>query len=436
MSDSDDQLTRVESVIGWCRTATVVSIVVLILSGIFPRIPYPRPAWITVIVAFLYTLIAPPLLSRFLSPIRRAAFMTAIDTILVLIFLAATGGARSPAAPYLSFPIILVAMRFGLVFAIALAMAEGAVLAFIAVFIPAPADAHLVWFSLWWQFVLLIVAILVGTLRRFVYLEQSGRLNAQHVASQERLQRLAIENEARQREQLMRIVVHEFRTPIASLSALSRHLAGAQCLVADLSNREALRLVQCHVEHLTEMIDTLRQAATSGRRDAMDRIEFRNVFLPGLLEAAVAAAGGNPQNVAVEIDSACNNVRVDAARTRRVVTNLVENALRYNDFPSPVLVEARLVPEGLSLVVSDRGPGLGGADRKSAFQEDASLSQHDGTSGLGLWIVDQLVTGLGGSVEPRPREGGGLSVHVLLPMSVPADETDVAPLPHDHRARS
>lgn len=102
---------------------------------------------------------------------------------------------------------------------------------------------------------------------------------------------------------------------------------------------------------------------------------------------------------------------------RRIVTNLVDNALKFGDE-----VEIALQADGderMRIAVLDRGPGLEPAELAAVFEPfyrvENSRNRETGGTGLGLAIVQQLATAMGGSVSLSNREGGGLAVRLALP---------------------
>jgi two-component system osmolarity sensor histidine kinase EnvZ len=101
---------------------------------------------------------------------------------------------------------------------------------------------------------------------------------------------------------------------------------------------------------------------------------------------------------------------------RRLITNLVDNALRYGD---DVEVETRRTGNDIFVEIKDRGPGIPAADLDRVKQPftrlDPSRSGGAG-AGLGLAIADRVVRQHGGTLELLAREGGGLVARVRLPV--------------------
>ncbi len=109
---------------------------------------------------------------------------------------------------------------------------------------------------------------------------------------------------------------------------------------------------------------------------------------------------------------------VGEAAFRRIVGNLIENALRYGE-GLPVGLELECGEREARVRVLDRGPGIPAVARESVFRPfyrlEASRSRDSGGSGLGLAIARQLADAYGWRIELSDRPGGGLIAELVLP---------------------
>lgn len=203
---------------------------------------------------------------------------------------------------------------------------------------------------------------------------------------------------ARRREDALRTVWHELRTPVASLSALVGAVCGPTPM-SDQARRQALDLVARHAQHLSGLLDEVRTFAEAHQGHAEPAPA--DVWLPDVVEAAGAAAGLSDDHVDVRVPAAAGVVRVDPVRLRQILINLLDNARRHGSTTEPVVVAARVQGDWLRLCVANapRAPGV----------------PDDGGSGLGLAIVASLVDALGGRLCQRPWHDG-VCVEVRLPL--------------------
>lgn len=105
---------------------------------------------------------------------------------------------------------------------------------------------------------------------------------------------------------------------------------------------------------------------------------------------------------------------------QRLLSNLIDNALRYGG--APVLIRTERDQNVVRLAVLDRGPGIDAAQRAVAVQAFSRLNTARGGergAGLGLAIVARIAQQHGGEVQLLTRDGGGLEVRISLPIPAP-----------------
>ena len=114
-------------------------------------------------------------------------------------------------------------------------------------------------------------------------------------------------------------------------------------------------------------------------------------------------------------------VDLDYLEIDQVLTNLLENAVRYTPAGSPIEMSAQREGEQVKISVADRGPGIPASDLERVFDKfyRVQKGQHPvgypmGT-GLGLAVCKGLIEAHGGHIWAELREGGGLIVYVTLP---------------------
>jgi len=203
---------------------------------------------------------------------------------------------------------------------------------------------------------------------------------------------------------------HELRSPLASLKT--------QLEVAEhLGEPAPLEDLRPEVDRLTRLVDDLLLLARADEGDP--RLRRREpVELTALLREAVPAGARVP--VRVSPGSPLWTIG-DRSALRRVLDNLVANAVRYASSKVELAVQ-RADADRLVVTVADDGPGIPAADRDRVFDRftrlDDARTRDSGGAGLGLAIVRELVRMHSGTVtlsDARP----GLRVAVSLPMAPP-----------------
>ena len=115
---------------------------------------------------------------------------------------------------------------------------------------------------------------------------------------------------------------------------------------------------------------------------------------------------------------------VHPALIEQALFNILENAARFTSADEAVQVVVHSTDGKLLIDVSDRGPGIPEAERALIFDMFYSVSRGDRATqgtGLGLAICRGMIGAHGGSVEALPRDGGGTTIRITLPLPPPPD---------------
>lgn len=208
---------------------------------------------------------------------------------------------------------------------------------------------------------------------------------------------------------------HELRTPLTAIrTEVDVTLADPAASTQEL--RAMGERVLAGADELDDLLEGLLVLARSRR--GVDRHE--DVDLTAAARAAVAAAPACP-TLELSVHPRTDRARAwgDGTMLGRVATNLVDNAVRYNEDGGWVRVEtAEALRAGrpwATLRVSNTGPRVPPADLGRIVEPFERLGRHGTGSGLGLSIVRAVVDAHGGSTRIEARETGGLDVTVSLP---------------------
>jgi two-component system phosphate regulon sensor histidine kinase PhoR len=217
-------------------------------------------------------------------------------------------------------------------------------------------------------------------------------------------------------------VSHELRTPVASVRSAAEtlrmaieHDPKAATQFIDIIERNGRRLG----ELINDLLDLSRIEAKEYR------LKVETSDLRPLCEKTVSAfaerASSRNMRLAVEIPDGFPAAAVDVSAFDRILTNLVDNALKYCPDGASVSVGARESGAKLQVMVSDSGPGIDAKHLPRLFERfyrvDNGRSRDMGGTGLGLSIVKHLVEAMGGevSVESLPGKGATFAFTLSRP---------------------
>src|SRR3546814_401303 len=179
---------------------------------------------------------------------------------------------------------------------------------------------------------------------------------------------------------------------------------------------------------LVRLIDDLLDVAriTRGKLVLRPGPTTLQQVLDSAVETARPQLSQGRHDLHIELPDAPVAMRADAVRLSQVFANLLNNAAKYSDPGSPIVLAARASEEGIEVLVRDSGIGLSEEQARSIFdlfiQADTAVERARGGLGIGLTLVQQLVEMQGGSVAERSDGPGcGSEVLVRLP-AAPAGE--------------
>jgi len=207
-----------------------------------------------------------------------------------------------------------------------------------------------------------------------------------------------------QREQLIAFLVHDLKNPVHAIKLHSEIIA-RDTLAAERT-RSSAASIRSDTESLLRMIMNLldlSKADEGGLEPARQPVDL--AALTGDIKTAMAARA-RTAGVELSIEVAPRTIRVDPDLVRRVLENLVDNAIRHAPEGTAVRITSVDQPAGVELRVADAGPGVPEALRERVFerfvQGDAASR---GGRGLGLAFCRLAVEAHGGSIwieDARP----------------------------------
>jgi two-component system phosphate regulon sensor histidine kinase PhoR len=134
----------------------------------------------------------------------------------------------------------------------------------------------------------------------------------------------------------------------------------------------------------------------------------------------------------VEVGKGADQVLSDRGAIEQIVTNLVENEVKYAVEKAPVTLSTAIEDGRFVFMVSDRGPGIAEVHLSRLFERfyrvDAGRSRELGGTGLGLAIVKHLAETLGGAVSVESEVGKGTTFRLVLPLQPSVPPPDPTPL--------
>jgi signal transduction histidine kinase len=221
------------------------------------------------------------------------------------------------------------------------------------------------------------------------------------------------------RADFVSLVSHELRSPMAAVIGSARTLQQRWRQLSPTQRDSFLALIS---DETTRLADLIADVLDTSRIEAGTfSFTFREVDMGELVAESVAHAEVSQDEVDVTADvrRPLPVVRGDRERLRQVLSNLIENAVKYSPAGGRVDVLARGDDGRVEVHVRDRGPGIAREHHKLIFEKfgrvQVGATATPGT-GLGLFIARSIAEAHGGSLDVRSAPGEGATFTLALPL--------------------
>jgi two-component system sensor histidine kinase/response regulator len=239
-------------------------------------------------------------------------------------------------------------------------------------------------------------------------------------ADEMRVRLMAAEESSRLKMRLISTVSHELRSPLASILGFTSLLLDYDDRIDVTERLRQLRIIEDSTRHVQGIVDDL--LALSRLEAGVLDIQREPVAVQTLLTSVRESFGSTTSHeISLRPRETKLYVLGDQSRLRQVLSNLVDNAIKYSPAGGEVEVRAGRVRDGVTITVRDYGPGIPPDEIElvfEAFYRGANSGADDRKStGLGLAICKGFVEAHGGEIKATLPDGGGLAVTVKLPLA-------------------
>lgn len=247
--------------------------------------------------------------------------------------------------------------------------------------------------------------------------------------AEEREHQLVLERQARalaeeglqSRDRFLAIASHELKTPVASLQvAVESLLLSRERGSLDVTRIErGIERMDHAVGRLAKVLSELLDVSSLER--GTTTFTFADVDVSRIAEEVVERFAGVEARDRIQTDLEPAVICADGIRIEQVITNLVDNALKYSESPAPVTVRVAPTPDGVLVEVTDQGIGLE-LDMASGLFEPFSRAANAADvpgMGLGLFITREIVERHGGRISGTTAPDQGTTFQVTLPKQPP-----------------
>lgn len=259
---------------------------------------------------------------------------------------------------------------------------------------------------------------------------QLARYNAELIRSNKVLQQTMDE-----KSKVLGVAAHDLKNSVFGICALSEVM-----LEEGVGNNHAARrlsLIHNSAEEAMTLINNLLSSAASSVHGELEKQAVNVDSMAHLVMHSFADQAKRKQQQ-ITCDGAATNVFVegDEDRLREALNNLVSNAVKYAPLDSTIQLAVQATDDEVYVSVADEGPGLSSHEQEALFTPFKRLSPeptgNEGSSGLGLYIVKQIVERHQGTIRVESEKGEGSTFTITLPrIESPESAVNLEPSAHE-----
>ncbi|MBO0781319.1 MAG: hypothetical protein J2P37_21070, partial [Ktedonobacteraceae bacterium] len=258
----------------------------------------------------------------------------------------------------------------------------------------------------------------------WTFLDQAALLIERDRLRGERLRLEVLQRTDTLRAALLSSVSHDLRTPLTVIKASTSSLLQKDVRWDEEAQHSFLRSIEREADRLNRLVGNLLDM--SRIEDGAIKPEKEWYQITALVQDVLDRLRSLLQNRSIHLHLPTDipPIALDYLHIDQVLTNLIENAIRYTPPASPIEVTVQHQGNEVCMSVADRGPGIPEDEMEHIFDKFYRVlsnkhrlpADSPAGSGLGLAVCKGLVEAHGGHIWAEAREGGGMVFRVVLPV--------------------
>ena len=221
------------------------------------------------------------------------------------------------------------------------------------------------------------------------------------------------------RRQMTADIAHELRTPI---SIILGHAEAVHDEVLPPSS-ETFEIIREEAERLEHLVEDLRTLSMADAGELKLSLQPYGVgeLLRGAEKVYAHRARQKKISLSTTVEDGLPDLEVDGQRIKEVLTNVLDNAIRYTPESGTIQMSAVRIGAEIEIRIQDSGPGVEPQDLDKIFERfyrtEGSRNREEGGSGLGIAIARSIIERHNGRVWAESQPGHGLTIIIRLPIS-------------------
>ncbi len=235
-----------------------------------------------------------------------------------------------------------------------------------------------------------------------------------------KLQNIQLQESYKLKSEFLATMSHELRTPMNAIMGFSQLLLGQYGFPLSEPQQNLIQRILNNSKNLLDMINEMLDFSKieAGRLEIKPQRFNLGNLINLTIEELRSLAIQKQLNLTAEVNLKDSYIVQDANFLKRIIVNLVSNAIKFTDIGTVKIKVWEMNPDKIAIAITDTGIGIAPADREKIFQafrqiDQGFTRQHSGT-GLGLAITQSLVSMMGGKInlESQLNEGSTFTIEI------------------------
>lgn len=220
-----------------------------------------------------------------------------------------------------------------------------------------------------------------------------------------------------EKEHLSQILVHDLKSPLSNIQMLSFLF---EELATNKESEELLIIFNKSLQdvfHLINQMETLNEVENAFTKLYLEELEIHN-FIKEQTQAFSKTAAVKNITIRYPEDQNPDYIISDINVLKRVINNLISNAIKFSEFNKEIKIDTYRKEDKIIINITDQGPGIIPEEKGKLFKRFSKLSNkptnNESSSGLGLYIVKELLGKLNSDITVESTQGQGSTFTITL----------------------
>lgn len=228
-------------------------------------------------------------------------------------------------------------------------------------------------------------------------------------------------DEEQKQQDFISTVSHELRTPLTSIRGFAQTMLASWDALDDANKKKFIQIIEQQSNRLINLVENM--LSVNKLQSFKDKVVYKSANANSIIEPIIKIIEHQYPNHHFERDfnNKIPQILVDIDKFQQIMTNLVENAAKYSNEGTKIIVKTdySCCPDYILIKVIDEGIGIKEEDLEKVFAKfarlDNPLTRKVQGSGLGLYITKTLVKKLNGEISVKSSENG-TTFEIFIPV--------------------